>query len=181
MIISIFNFLLCNIALSSAILFTALITVEVIIINAICAITVSKIIKIKKFNENNFLYKVTKTNMNFYKKIGIKTWKDKIPDLGRLGGFKKDKIEKPNDIEYLNKYYYEINNGIMVHFVSLFAVFIALFIPPYWYLAIKIPVILVSCFLNLLPIFVLRYNKYKLQQIIAFKTKDKNNKDIANE
>ena len=183
LIISIFNFLVCNMTFLNAMLFTVIFTLEEVIINAICAIVISKVIKNKRFNENSFLYNTTKSQMNFYDKLKIKLWKDKVPDLGRLGGFKKNKIEQPNDIEYLNKYIYEINNGLLVHFVSLFAGFAILLCPPYWYFAIKIPVSIVSFILNLLPIFILKYNKYKLEKIIKYKTKKdevKSNEQTSN-
>ena len=179
LIIAATNCAIFDITFLVALLYTLLFTLEEIVLNAICAFTISKMIRNKSFNEDSPLFNISKRELNFYKKIKVKNWKNIIPDLGGLGGFKKNKIEKPDDIEYLKKYYYEINNGILVHFVSLFVGFLIVLCPPYWFFGLSIPVGVVSFVLNLLPIFVLKYNKHKLKQIIAYKSNRKS-EEITN-
>ena len=113
-------------------------------------------------------FQVEKKERNFYEKIGIKSWKDKVWELGVMGGFRKNKIKDPNSPEYLHKFLVESNIGIVAHFISVFLGFAVMFIFPLKYaLSIGLPIALVNAFLNILPILILRYNVPKLS--VAYK------------
>ena len=111
---------------------------------------------------------VSKGETRFYEKIGIKKWKDKVLELGGANGFSKKKIDNPNSPEYLHKYIVEAQKGIVCHIVCILISFFVVFVLPLKYaLRIGVPVGFVSLILNLLPIFILRYNLPKLE--IAYK------------
>ncbi len=109
------------------------------------------------------LFKVYKKERKFYEKIGIKKWKDKVWELGGLGGFRKNKINDPTNPEYLTIFLMESNKGIVVHFVSIFIGFLCCLLFPQHFLTIGLPASIVGVFLNILPIFILRYNIPKLE------------------
>ncbi len=117
-----------------------------------------------KFFENKKFFDVSKKERQFYEKIGIKKWKDKILELGAIGGFSKKKLVKANEIEYLDQFLMENYKGIVVHIANIILGFLIMAIPPYKYaICVGLPVAIVNAFLGLLPIFVLRYNIPKLQ------------------
>ena len=139
-------------------------TISVIVVSGIVATLVRQVLPEKWFNEMDI--KVSKKEMRFYEKLGVKKWKDLVPELGFFAGFRKNKIANPKSIEYVDRYILEINYGIYVHFVSIFASFLIVFIYPLKYcLMFGIPVAIVSVILHLMPLFTLRYNLPKLKSI----------------
>ena len=110
------------------------------------------------------IFAVGAKEKRFYERLKIRKWKDRIPEIGHLTGFRKNKIADPNSLEYVERFLLEIRYGQVVHFVSLFSGFLlcfALFFPVVR-LSVVLPICIVNFFLNLLPIFTLRYNGYKL-------------------
>lgn len=108
-------------------------------------------------------FKVARSERKFYEKLGIKKWKDKVWELGALGGFRKNKISDPNNPEYFTLFLIESNKGIMVHIAGIFVSFSCILLYPAFALTIGLPASIVGVFLNILPIFVLRYNIPKLE------------------
>lgn len=122
----------------------------------------------KYFDPNKKVFEVSKKERKFYEKLKIKSWKDKVWDLGALGGFKKSKLVNPNSTEYIFKFLVEANIGQVVHIVDMIVGFGVMLILPYNFcLTIGLPVALVGFLLNLLPLMVLRYNVPKLK--VAYK------------
>lgn len=141
-------------------------TISVIVVSGIVATLVRQVLPEKWFNASKMDIKVSKKEMRFYEKLGVKKWKDLVPELGFFTGFRKNKIANPKSIEYVDRYILEINYGIYVHFVSIFASFLIVFIYPLKYcLMFGIPVAIVSVILHLMPLFTLRYNLPKLKSI----------------
>ena len=107
--------------------------------------------------------------MRFYEKIGIKKWKDKALELGAVTGFRKNKLYSPNNNEYVKRFILEANYGIMVHVYCIvfgFLVMLANLFYPFVY--VTLPIAIVNLVLNLLPIFILRYNLPKLHSLYKF-------------
>ena len=141
-------------------------TISVIVVSGIVATLVRQVLPEKWFNASKMDIKVSKKEMRFYEKLGVKKWKDLVPELGFFTGFRKNKIANPKSIEYVDRYILEINYGIYVHFVSIFTSFLIVFIYPLKYcLMFGIPVAIVSVILHLMPLFTLRYNLPKLKSI----------------
>jgi len=115
------------------------------------------------FNPNKKLFIVSKKEQRWYEKIGIKHWKNKVWELGGLGGFRKNKLNDANNSEYLYKFIIESNKGMVGHMINICTGFLVVFaLPAKYFWRIGIPVALVGALLNLLPILVLRYNLPKL-------------------
>ena len=130
------------------------------------------------FGMNKKIFQVSKAERKFYDKIKIKSWKDKVWELGGVGGFRKNKLRDPNSPKYLQLFIIECNKGIITHILDiLVGFFLILFLPIKYWLVISIPVALVNAFLNLLPIFILRYNVPKLSVAYARAIKLRNNEN----
>lgn len=158
------NPILYNLDFWYIVLAVVLTTISVIAFSGFVATLVRQVLPEKWFNEMDI--KVSKKEMCFYEKLGVKKWKDLVPELGFFTGFRKNKIANPKSIEYVDRYILEINYGIYVHFVSIFASFLIVFIYPLKYsLMFGIPVAIVSVILHLMPLFTLRYNLPKLKAI----------------
>ncbi len=119
------------------------------------------------FAVNNPLYNVSKFEQELYKKLKVRTWKDKIWELGGLGGFSKKNLANPNSPEYIEKFIVECNKGVLTHRLSYPIGFLPmLFIPNMCALTIAFPVAVVNLFLNILPTLALRYNTPKLHAML---------------
>jgi len=138
-------------------------TVLEIIIDAIFATVVRWLMPKKWFSMDKKWFIGKKRECKFYEKIGIKKWKDKVWELGALGGFRKNKINDPTNPDYFTLFLIESNKGIMVHIAGVFVGFLCILLYPAYVLTIGLPASIVGVFLNVLPIFVLRYNIPKLE------------------
>ena len=131
-------------------------------IDGLFAIIVNKLPN-KWFAVDKKCFQVTKRSQQFYEKLKIRKWKDKVWELGGLGGFRKNKINEPDNPEYIERFIVESNKGIVTHRIGYFVGFLCVFIFPLKYaFKIGIPVALVNLFLNILPTMILRYNIPKL-------------------
>ncbi len=121
----------------------------------------------KLFAVNNPLYTVSETEKKLYKKLKVRSWKDKVWELGGLGGFSKKNLANPNNPEYIEKFIIECNKGVLTHRLSYPIGFLPmLFIPNVCALTIALPVAVVNLFLNILPTLALRYNTPKLRAML---------------
>lgn len=165
-IIAIFN-IVCNIEIfpNSNPFYVILIVVMAVICEIIIDLILAGIIhSLKdKYFENKKFFDVSKKERQFYEKIGIKKWKDKILELGAIGGFSKKKMTNSHDISYINQFLMENYKGIIIHIANIIMGFLIMAIPPYKYaICICLPVAIVNAILGILPIMVLRYNIPKL-------------------
>lgn len=121
----------------------------------------------KFFGANNPLYNVSEAEKNLYKKIKVRSWKDKVWELGGLGGFSKKNLANPDSPEYIERFIIECNKGVLTHRLSYPIGFLTmLLIPNVCAFSIALPVAMVNLFLNILPTLVLRYNTPKLQAML---------------
>lgn len=119
------------------------------------------------FSVDNPAYNVTERERRFYKKLKVKRWKNKVWELGGLGGFSKGAIASPNDPEYIEKFIIECNKGVLTHRIGYVAGFLAMLtLPMPLSLTIALPVAVVNLFLNILPTIVLRNNTPLLKSIL---------------
>lgn len=143
---------------------TALATVIVILIDGATA-AICRLLPKKYADESLKIYSVSAGEKKFYEKLKIRKWKDSVPEIGHFTGFRKNQIAEPNSVEYLDRFLLEICYGELGHFFICFTNFLLLLLFPLYehWIAISIPVALVSVMLNILPLFILRYNSYKLR------------------
>lgn len=118
----------------------------------------------KWFGKDKKFFDVTRRERKFYEKLNIKNWKDRVAELGALGGFRKNKVSNPNDPKYLELFIVENNKGVALHIAGIIFGFLILLYPmPKYALYIGLPIALVNVYLNLLSTMVLRYNIPKLK------------------
>ena len=120
------------------------------------------------FGVNNRLYHVTQKEKNLYKKLKVRLWKDKIWELGGLGGFSKKKLKDPDNPKYIEKFIIECNKGVLTHRLSYpigFLVMLTLSGDCIFTIALLVAV--VNLFLNVLPTMALRYNTPMLKAILT--------------
>ena len=119
------------------------------------------------FGVENPLYRVSEAERKLYKKLKVRLWKDKVWELGGLGGFSKKELKEPNDPRYIEKFIIECNKGVITHRLSYPIGFLAMLtLPNACSLTIALPVAIVNLFLNILPTLVLRYNTPMLISIL---------------
>lgn len=119
------------------------------------------------FGVDNPLYYVSEKERKLYKKLKVRVWKDKIWELGHLGGFSKKILKAPDDPEYIEKFIIECNKGVAVHRLSYFIGFLAMLtLSDECAVTIALPVAVVNLFLNILPTLALRYNTPMLKGIL---------------
>lgn len=145
--------------------FVCLSTFAVVVIDLIFAGIVRWILPVKFFSHDKTSFSAGKKECRFYEKLGIKKWKDKIPELGKLTNFRKNKIRDPKNNEYVKRYITEANYGVAVHISGIiFGFAVVLVNLKYWY-CIGLPIAVVNAIYNALSLFILRYNLPKLHTL----------------
>lgn len=144
--------------------YTALATAIIAVIDGLTA-GISRSLPAKFADEKKKIFIVSAKEKKFYEKLKIRKWKDKVPEIGHLTGFRKNKIADPKSVEYLDRFLLESCYGQIGHFFSCvfgFIIFAFFFISPAWWV-VCIPVSIINIFLNLPSLIILRYNSYKLR------------------
>ena len=141
--------------------------IGMIAINGFIAIVFCKWLPKKWFAKDSKFFNATKKECAFYDKLKIKKWKDKTLDLGKLNGFKKNKVE--NNSEYIERFILENNMGFVTHFASaILGSFAFLILPINFWLPMGVPIVITSLILNVIPVMILRYNMPRLRTMMRF-------------
>ncbi len=138
-----------------------------VVIDAVTAIIVHAVPerKIDPFAE---IFMVSQRERRFYEKLGVKTWKDVIPESGKyLCHFAKDKIAEPNNNLYVLKFLRETCYAEIMHVISFVLSFVPLIFMPYR-LQIVLPIVLTNALLQVLPVIVQRYNRNRLVKLYRY-------------
>ncbi len=116
-------------------------------------------------NHEAKIFQVSQKEKKFYEKLKIRKWKDRVPEIGHFTGFRKNKLEDPKNVEYIDRFLLETSYGELGHFFSLFTSFLLLLFSPIYklWVPIAIAVAIVSVLLNIPSLIILRYNSYKLR------------------
>lgn len=119
------------------------------------------------YGVHSSLFAVSVREQKLYKRLKVRLWKDKVWELGGLGGFSKKKLQAPDDPAYIEKFIIECHKGVVTHRLSYPMGFLALLtLPGICSLTVALPVAVVNLFLNILPTLVLRYNTPMLQGML---------------
>lgn len=119
------------------------------------------------FGIDNPVYRVSRRETRLYIRLGVRAWKDKVWELGGLGGFSKRELKEPNSPDYIEKFIIECNKGVLTHRLSYPIGFLAMLtLPNPCAVTIALPVAVVNLFLNILPTVVLRYNTPMLTSLL---------------
>ena len=136
-----------------------------------------KFLPAKWFDPHKKIFHVFKFENKLYESIGIKKWKDKIPELGKsLAGFDKGKIANPKDPKYLLMFLNEICKGSLGHafciiwgYLSL--IIIALALPFPFVLSAGLPIAIISGFVHSLSLMILRYMRPRMLKLYELSKK----------
>lgn len=121
----------------------------------------------KYFGVGNKFYNVSEKEKKLYKKLKVKNWKDKVWELGGLGGFSKGCILEPDNPQYIERFIVECNKGVMTHRLSYPIGFLPMLLfQNICAFSVALPVAVVNLVLNILPTLVLRYNTPKLEAVL---------------
>lgn len=134
-----------------------------VVIDAICALFVRYCLPKKVFNPFLKAYKIGKNERKFYERIGIKKWKDRIPEAGQLfANFSKTEISDMTNNQYVHKFLTETIYAELMHWLSAILSFLIIFIDLSIALYVALPLVVGNMILNIMPILVQRYNRPKL-------------------
>lgn len=166
-IISLVNGLCQTAPLGHILFLTVLCTALQFALDGLIAILVHKMPD-SLFRGDRPFYRVTEAEMAFYKRIHVRAWKDRVWELGGLGGFSKKHLAEPGSIPYVERFLLECHKGVLTHRLSYPIGFLPmLFIPGVCAFTVALPVAVVNLFLNILPTVVLRYNTPKLMTLLS--------------
>lgn len=135
-----------------------------VLLDAIIA-TTARLLPAAFADHEKKIFTVSAKEKKFYEKIKIRKWKDKVPEIGHFTGFRKNKLEDPQSVAYVDRFLLESCYGEIGHFFSCICGFCILLLFPIseiW-LAVAIPAAMVNVLLNVPSLFILRYNSYKLK------------------
>lgn len=145
--------------------------VVAILIDGLVAAIIRKMPE-KYFSEDKGIYKASRKELIFYKRIGVDKWKNYVPELGTFTGFSKGKVVNPNDNEYIGRFILEARYGVAIHLWSVPFSFLLLLGDYNMYtghpniiLTIALPVAVVNAILIVLPAFILKFNLHRLVKI----------------
>lgn len=153
----------------------SLVTAEYLLLSFVCvllpsliSLIVIRLLPKKWFNWTNKAYFVSKNEQNFYVKMGVKVWKDKIPNC--MGKVKNYQAENNGEMssEYLELFLRESCYGEALHIACvLFGLVGMFFVPIHLVPRMTLPIWVVYAIYNLPSIIIQRYNRPRL--IVALK------------
>ena len=140
-------------------------TVAVIALDGLGAFLIRRLPE-RWFTRGKKIFSVSKRECRLWKAIGVRKWKDIIPELGLFTGFRKNKVYDPQNNEYVARFLMESNYGVVIHVVNALTGPLILFLYPLAVApCIGVPVAAVNFVLCLLPVCALRYNTPKLEAL----------------
>lgn len=147
--------------------------IAVITWDGLMAFLIRRALPMSWFSPGKKIFNVSKKEKKFYQSIKIKSWKDKIPELGGFTSFHKNELSSSNDVEYLKRFIIESNYGVVIHIENALLGFMIFLIPMCSAPSIWIPIFAVNLVLSMLPVFVLRYVTHTLNRLYEKQIKSK--------
>ncbi len=146
-------------------------TVAAVLLDGLVAFIIRRMPE-KWFSKDKCMFKASRKELIFYKKIGVDKWKNYVPELGMFTGFSKSHVVDPNDNKYIGRFILEARYGVTIHIFSVPASFLLLLADynmytghPNLILTILLPVAVVNAILIVLPAFILKFNLHRLVKI----------------
>ena len=138
---------------------------SVIALDGVVAILIRRLLPTSWFSADRECFFVGKRERDLYRRLGIKRWKELVPELGGFTGFHKNKLQSVSDLRYLERFLVESNYGVVIHLANAVLGFLIFFLPFCSAASIWVPIFAVNFFLSLMPVAVLRYTCYTLQRL----------------
>ena len=136
-------------------------------IDALVALFVRYALPKKLFDPRKRRYRSFSWEKRFYVAIGIRKWKDKIPETGGLlVKFPKTKVLDFRDSEYIFRFMEETCYAEIMHVWSIPLGFAVLLLAPAdMMLTVALPVAIINAILQLLPVLVQRFLRPQLMRV----------------
>ena len=147
--------------------------IAIIAWDGLMAFIIRRALPMSWFSPGKKIFQVSKKEKKFYQSIKIKSWKDKIPELGGFTSFHKNELSSSNDVEYLQRFIIESTYGVIIHVENALLGFLIFLIPMCSAPSIWIPIFAVNFVLSMLPVFVLRYVTHTLNRLYEKQIKSK--------
>lgn len=151
-------------SLTRAVVMPFFVNAYVLVVLGLVALLMRICIPRKVWNANKRCFKVEKKEMFFLNKIKIKSWKERVPEMGCTSGFPKNKI-KSLDKEYLWKFLQENCYAEVMHYVAAALGFTVLFFLQANDLYFAFPILFVNVVLHIMPSMIQRYNRFRLKNV----------------
>ena len=132
-------------------------TVTVIAVDGVFAFLIRRLPE-RWFLPENPAFSVSPCERRIYGALGVRRWKDCVPELGVFTGFHKDHLESTGDTAYLRRFLLESNYGVVIHLLNAVFGFLILFLPFASRATVALPVAVVNFVLSILPVMILRYH-----------------------
>ena len=147
--------------------FLVLATAEAFAIDAAVALIVRYAVPQRFYNPLAKRFKCFRAEKKIYTRLGIRKWKDKIPETGGLlVGFQKKKVTDLKDNAYLYKFMQETCYAEVMHVWSALLGFtIIALCPSPLRLSVALSVAVVNAVLQLLPVAVQRFIRPQLLRV----------------
>lgn len=141
-----------------------LLSFAVVLLPSLLVAIVIRLLPKKWFDYNKKIFRVKENEINFYKKIKIRSWKDKIPEAGQTANFKKDHIYQPDNPAYIEQFILETCYGSVLHLLCIFSSLLFSFLGLLWngFWIMTFPVAIVYSILNVPSFMIQRYNRPRL-------------------
>ncbi len=136
----------------------------------------------KYFKPDLKFFKTFKIEKQIYKILKVKKWKDKVPELGKFGGFEKNKLKDPTNPKYLEEFLTDSCKSEAIHSLSAFlAIFMFFIIPKPFKLLIALPVFIVNFICHIMPVLIQRYMRPRLLTLYKLSKSRKQKEMLENE
>ena len=146
--------------------------VAIVCLPAVAVMIILRLMPKALYNPKNKLFAVRKSENKIYEKLGVKKWKDKIPEAGKTGGFARDHIYDPKNPEYYKKYILEGCVAEALHTLSIIWGLVALFfVPRPLVLPMGVPLTLFNFLIHFFPMLIQRYMRPRLLHTLERLTK----------
>ncbi len=152
-----------------------------IVVNVAVVSSIRFILPRNKIDPFNKKYNVFKWENKFYISIGIREWKDKIPEAGKvLAIFDKTQLGDMTNNEHIKEFMIETIYAEKMHLWSFILGFLCIFVAPRLFLVIGLPILIYNSIINLMPYMIQRYNRpklmvlYKRNERTKLKSKEQN-------
>ncbi len=134
-------------------------------VNILCAICFQNLL-INRINPLNKHYSVQPWEEKIYLKLGVRKWKDKIPELGKLfAGFDKSQIGDKSNNDHVLYFISQTITAEYIHSFSAVLGLLAIFACLQTWHIVGIPLLLANTIINVMPVMVQRYNRPKLMKL----------------
>jgi glycosyl-4,4'-diaponeurosporenoate acyltransferase len=133
---------------------------------AIVSIVVSILVRVlpkKVFDPHRLRFKTFKFEKKLFAFLGVKRWKQRIPDAGGITGFRHD-LTDPNNPEFVKRFLYEncLSEGVHASSIVGSGICLFMFMPARFILSLALPLFLITFVLHGMPICVQRYVRPKV-------------------